>query len=221
MRSCGTEEPTGEARLAARWELEELRQFRQAQGRVSDWALLSIPVQFHVLHDGGTGWVSESLLRDQVQVLNSAFSGELHDDGVDSRITFTYVKAAYVNNARYHKDCKSSSYTFREQYTDDPTRNLNVFVCSGSGLLGWTYLPTSHAEGSHNQAIIMDYRALPRNGYDSYDMGYTLVHEVTHHPCPTPIPPSMLTAATGWSLLWPAAHVPVGNLHRRWRRRGG
>eukprot|EP00041_Stephanoeca_diplocostata_P031620 m.989547 g.989547 ORF g.989547 m.989547 type:complete len:814 (+) comp23996_c1_seq33:313-2754(+) len=147
-------------------------------------SIMRIPVVFHVLHSGSTGKVSASRIRQQIEVLNDGFSGATsatYSDEYNSGMEFFLSETNYVDNAAWYSDCKTNSFDFRPRLTKNPKQFINVFVCSGSGYLGWTWLPWTHNEGSSMQAVIVNHNSLPGGTLSKYDLGYTLVHEVGHY----------------------------------------
>ena len=68
---CGTRSVSREEAAAVERALEEFRAQRPPGGGGG----VTIPVVFHVIHDGTEGNVPDSMVNAQLQVLNQAFSG--------------------------------------------------------------------------------------------------------------------------------------------------
>lgn len=54
---------------------------------------------------------------------------------------------------------------------------LNIFVKSGAGLLGWATLPDS-ASGNDYDAVVIESETVPGGTFAPYNEGDTLTHEV-------------------------------------------
>lgn len=114
--------------------------------------------------------------------MNTAFSGSASfESGGDSGLRFFIATSTFIDDAKWFADCKSSSYIFKGELNMDSKRYLNIYTCSGSGYLGWTYLPWTHSEGDNNQAVIINYKTFPGGSLSKYNLGYTAVHEIGHY----------------------------------------
>ena len=134
---------------------------------------ISIPVVFHVIHDGTEGNVPDSLLSAQIQVLNSAFQG--------TGFSFTLQSVNRVQNRRWFTGCYSNQ-NFKKELAVDPANTLNFYTCKPKGnILGYAYLPWSFEETNYHHGVVVLYSTLPGGGAEPYDEGDTGTHEVGHY----------------------------------------
>lgn len=141
-----------------------------------------IPVWFHVLSKtDGTGNISDRVILDQLAVLNEDFRG-LGDSsgGFDVRIQFTLAGITRTVNNQWFNDIDYGGFTLA--LNRDPARNVNVYINSASGLLGYATYPQANA-GKTGDGLVINYRTIGgrNNGFEIYDQGRTLVHEMGHY----------------------------------------
>lgn len=146
---------------------------------------MTVPISFHVLiGDGGKGNISTSEIDHQVQVLNKAYSNSNTASGVDTNIRFGPVSISkYVNNSWYDL-CSTYDRAIASELTTEVEVAVNIFSCSGEGLLGWaTGFPWEFNESDRSQAIFISADTMTINGplSPTYDKGVTLVHEMGHY----------------------------------------
>jgi hypothetical protein len=134
---------------------------------------ISIPVVFHVIHNGTEGNVSNALVNAQVQVLNQAFQG--------TGFSFTLQSINRVLNKRWFTGCYSNQ-NFKKDLAVDPAHTLNFYTCKPKGnILGYAYLPWSYPESNYHHGVVVLYSTLPGGGAVPYDEGDTGTHEVGHY----------------------------------------
>lgn len=136
---------------------------------------ISIPVAFHVIHDGNTGNLSSGDINGQMNVLNQAFAG--------TGFSFTLASVDYTDNASWfnmgfnttaERDAKAALNV-------DPFTHLNVYTADLSGgLLGWATFPSSLANNSDDDGVVLLYSSLPGGSASPYNEGDTGTHEVGH-----------------------------------------
>jgi hypothetical protein len=136
---------------------------------------VEIPVHFHVIHDGGTGVLSDQELDAQLNVLNDSYKP--HDivftrasvDRTDDPVWFRMT----MNSAA---ERKAKTRLGKEQH-----RALNFYTAGiGAGLLGWATFPTDLAGDPARDGVVVLYSTLPGGSTPKYDLGLTTVHEVGH-----------------------------------------
>jgi hypothetical protein len=144
----------------------------------------TIPVVFHIIHKtDGTGNISDQRIRDQVSVLNQdygAIVGSLGEQGYNTKIQFKLAGITRTANNSWFNDQYERS--FKQALGWDQTRYLNVYVNSAGGYLGYSYLPQEDAGDVYDGVVVL-YEAVGgrNNGFEVYDQGRTLVHEVGHY----------------------------------------
>lgn len=147
-------------------------------------APVTIPVWFHVLYrSDGTGNIATADINAQVKVLNEdyrAISGTLGGQGFDSGIQFFLAGITRTQNDQWFDDEENDVYT--QALNRDPAKNVNVYVNSAKGYLGYASFPQEGA-GLVNDGIVMSYTAIGGRNNDCgvYDQGRTLVHEMGHY----------------------------------------
>jgi len=134
---------------------------------------VTIPVVFHVIHDGTEGNVPDALLDAQLQVLNDGFRG--------TGFSFMLQSINRVENKRWFTGCFSNQ-NFKKELAVDPAHTLNFYTCKPKGnILGYAYLPWSYPETNYHHGVVVLYSSLPGGGAEPYDEGDTGTHEVGHY----------------------------------------
>ncbi|NHA67562.1 zinc metalloprotease [Phycicoccus flavus] len=154
---------------------------RMADGSVT------VDTVFHVVSDhelvGGERTRMETMIADQVGVLNASYSGATSATASDSPFRFDLVDTTWtVNEDWYHvAPGKTERDMKRALHTGDAT-TLNVYVADiGGGLLGWAYFPKGYNNGRDyiDGVVILD-ESMPGGTAGKYAEGDTLTHEVGH-----------------------------------------
>ncbi len=144
----------------------------------------TIPIVFHIIYkSNGTGNISDQRIKDQVKVLNQdygAIAGSSGEKGFNTKIQFQLAGITRTVNDNWFDD--RNEVQFKQALGWDQKRYLNVYVNSAGGYLGYSYLPQEDA-GDVYDGVVVVYEAVGgrNNGYDYYDQGRTLVHEVGHY----------------------------------------
>lgn len=150
-------------------------------------ATYTIPVVFHVIYNSsGTGNISNELINDQITVLNEDFgakAGTKGAAGYNTKIQFSLAGITRTQNDSWFND--EDELAYKTTLGWDQSKYLNIYVNTASGYLGYSYLPQDGVTGSNKvyQGVVVLYEAVGGrdNGYDVYDQGRTLVHEIGHH----------------------------------------
>jgi hypothetical protein len=134
-----------------------------------------IDVYFHVINDGSTGNLSDSMIAAQMLVLNDAYAA--------TGWSFQLAATDRTTNSTWFNSCDSSSVesqmktALRKGTADD----LNLYSCNpGGGLLGWATFPSSYASSPSMDGVVLLYSSLPGGGAVPYDEGDTATHEIGH-----------------------------------------
>lgn len=149
-------------------------------------AVMIIPVVFHVIYNNDpaqTGNIPDQRIIDQIKVLNEDFraiSGTLGALGSDTKIQFELAGITRTQNSNWFYDNDEIGYKSalgwnQEQY-------LNIYTNTASGYLGYAYFPQT-STGLVEDGVVVLYEAVGgrENGFDIYDEGRTLTHEIGHY----------------------------------------
>ena len=135
-----------------------------------------INVYFHVVSNGSTGNISDSMIASQMSVLNNAFD--------DWGWTFNLVKTTRTSNSTWFNGCYGTSETAMKTALRDPDSSaddLNIYTCNPSnGILGYATFPSSYQSAPLKDGVVLLYSSLPGGGAVPYDEGDTGTHEVGH-----------------------------------------
>lgn len=148
---------------------------------------VTIPTVFHLVSDHTltgaeqTRW--ETLIANQMQVLNDSFSGATAADAADTPFRFDLAKTTYTVNPAWYTVVPGKNERDMKQalYTGD-ARTLNVYAANiGGGLLGWAYFPKGYNNGrDFIDGVVMLDESMPGGTAGKYALGDTLTHEVGH-----------------------------------------
>ena len=163
---------------------------RRAKGKYT------LPVVFHIVHEGGLENIPDIQVTQAVEYLNAAFANEGYYDqqaGSDSEIQFCLVKTDPNGNLTTGINRINSSLTNMSLATEDqalkdlsrwdPFNYINIWVVneikgstsSGNGIAGYAYLPSAH--GASFDGIVIQAKSTGVNEID----GTVLVHEMGHY----------------------------------------
>lgn len=154
---------------------------------------LRIPVVVHVIQrTNGTGFIPESRVRSQIDVLNEDFlalAGTNGAPGFDTQIEFFLATEdpqgnptsgiTYSTNNTWYND----GGNYWNSLAWDPDRYLNIYTNSASGALGYVPgLPQQGGVGNNSDRVVVLHSAFGRNSpIQDYNLGRTATHEVGHY----------------------------------------
>jgi hypothetical protein len=168
---CATPTPS---RAEAQAVQRQLAGLRAIYGEARPGGAISIPVVYHVIHDGAAGNVPEAMLDDQIAVLNAAFQS--------SGFEFFKAQVNRVDNRRWFTGCYAQDTRMKRALAVDPAHNLNFYTCQPrGGILGYAYLPWSFDETDERHGVVVLHSSLPGGSAVPYNLGDTGTHEVGHY----------------------------------------
>ena len=158
-------------------------------------AMLRIPVVVHVIQrTNGQGFIPESRVRSQIDILNEDFlaiPGTNGAPGAFAGIEFFLATEdpagnpttgiTYSTNNTWYNDGGS----YWNSLAWDPNRYMNIYTNSASGNLGYVpFLPQTNPSGiglNSDRVVVLD-SSFGRNApIANYDLGRTATHEVGHY----------------------------------------
>jgi hypothetical protein len=175
---CSTRQPEDAelARVAREVEAQTARRPGGGGGPAVTGGVIN--VYFHVINQGSgvaNGDVPDSMILDQVAVLNGAYAG--------TGWSFALVATTRTTNAAWYNGCDASATeaqmksALRVGSADD----LNIYTCNpGGGLLGWATFPSSYSSSPSRDGIVLLHSSLPGGSATPYNLGDTGTHEVGH-----------------------------------------
>jgi len=189
-RFCGTREHTAEEKAKVNARLLERKNARNAKG-ITDAAALrapgtvNIPVWFHVVHNGQTGNLSDTMLANQIAVLNAAYGGSAPGGtGANTPFRFVLAGTTRTDNVTWYNDCDVSSVEteMKSALRVGGPETLNFYTCgmTGSGLLGWATFPDWYEGNPLDDGVVCLDQSLPGGTATPYNFGDTATHEIGH-----------------------------------------
>lgn len=160
-----------------RIELDITQRTQRAGGKMPAFnpnsRLGTIPVAFHVIHDGANGMLAQSDVDAQIQVLSDAYRN----------VDFVLDSLDYTDNAAWYQMQPDSTeeQQAKTALNRDSSLYLNLYTCEpGGSLLGWSTFPWDRAQAPELDGVVVLYASLPGGSAAPYNEGDTAVHEVGH-----------------------------------------
>jgi len=168
---CSTDEPSAYEITVSNNELQSYRSSRRTNGSIE----ITVPVAFHIIHDGAVGKVGSGQIDYQLQVLNNAFSSH--------NVRFINAGVKWIDNKLWYRvSHKSSSEREMKQALGQSTDSTLNFYVAGlkNGLLGWATFPWDYQLNPKMDGVVVSNTTLPKGSDGPYNLGLTAVHEVGH-----------------------------------------
>ena len=136
-----------------------------------------VPVYFHVIQSSTStnGGVTDTMVKNQISVLNSAFSG--------SNISFSLVQITRTTNNTWFTAAYGSTAESQMKNTlrKGGKESLNIYSANiGGGLLGWATFPADYARKPKMDGVVLLAQSMPGGTAAPYNLGDTGTHEVGH-----------------------------------------
>ncbi|MFI0485474.1 zinc metalloprotease [Actinomadura sp. 9N215] len=142
-------------------------------------APISIPVYFHVLHDGSKGNVSTAAVERQISTLNASYGGR--NGGANTRVTFTLRAVSRTDNASWFSDPERYEETYKPRLRKGGKSTLNLYSAHiGGDLLGWSTFPWKYKSEPKMDGVTIHYGSMPGGPIDNFNKGFSATHEVGH-----------------------------------------
>jgi hypothetical protein len=143
----------------------------------------TVPVWFHVISDGQTGNVPQSVIDEQMSVLNLAFAAFY--GGQRSGFSFRLAGVTRNDNPSWYH-ARAGGNAEREMKRTlhrGGFETLNVYTNLAGGYLGYAYLPGLPDSHLWQDGVVLHWESMPNasSTFEGlYDLGMTLVHEAGH-----------------------------------------
>lgn len=173
---CGTPPPTPAAKIQANRVIDALRAYR-----VNFRGKTVIPIRFHIIHQGGRGYLPDRQLKAQVALLNRAYA--------PASIQFTFADAnLHENDAWFTLEPGSDAeIEMKTTLGTDTARSLNIYTAEpAGGVLGYATFPWWYADTPQLDGVVVHHGSLPNAARPwgdqpwPFDLGMTAVHQVGH-----------------------------------------
>jgi len=169
-RRCSTEELSEAQKAEVEATLADMR-----SAMALPVGSVTINTYAHVITNGTAGNISDTMIAQQMNVLNAAYAG--------TPFKFALVATDRTNNATWYTAgagtaAEAAMKTALRQGTAD---DLNMYFSSpGGGLLGWATFPSSYASKPKDDGVVILNTSLPGGTAVPYNEGDTATHEVGH-----------------------------------------
>jgi hypothetical protein len=181
IRACATHMPTEAEAAAIELHTQEMAKLMPRDVFASEATTVSINVYFHVISNGSNGNISDTMIANQIKVLNDAFSGLT--GGFNTRYRFTLAGTTRTSNSTWYTagPGTAAETAMKNALHQGTAKDLNVYSSNpGGGLLGWATFPSSYASKPLLDGVVLLHSSLPGGSAAPYNLGDTGTHEVGH-----------------------------------------
>jgi len=153
-----------------------------AKGKAGANFRVTVPVHFHVVHDGAIGKVTLDQINDQIDVLNLGFGG--FEGGYRTGFSFELASVDYTDNAYwFYANPGGAEHGMKKALHTGGAGELNYYSTTAGAYLGWAYLPNIVDKQLYLDGVVVDWESMPGTSATyagRYDLGKTATHEVGH-----------------------------------------
>ena len=154
-----------------------------AKGKGGPGFRATVPVYFHVVHAGGVGNISQTVIDDQMRVLNLAYAGFY--GGVNTGFKFKLAGVTRTDNADWYnaKAGSPDERAMKKALHQGGWNALNIYASTAEAFLGWAYFPGLPESRQYIDGIVVDWESMPGASTryaGRFDLGQTATHEAGH-----------------------------------------
>ncbi|MDQ5820763.1 MAG: zinc metalloprotease [Actinomycetota bacterium] len=154
-----------------------------AKGKGGKAFRATVPVYFHVVHAGGVGNIAQTVIDEQMNVLNAAFAGFY--GGAYTGFKFRLSGVSRTDNAAWHfaGPGTSEERAMKQTLHQGGWNALNLYATTAGAYLGWAYFPGLPQSRQYLDGIVVDWESMPGTSSryaGRFDLGHTATHEVGH-----------------------------------------
>ena len=126
----------------------------------------TVPVWIHVISDGATGNVPQSVIDKQMTVLNLAFAGFY--GGAKSGFSFALAGVTRTDNAEWYnaRAGGNDERAMKKTLHRGGFETLNVYTNLAGGFLGYAYLPGLPDSHLWQDGIVLNWESMPGTSAD-------------------------------------------------------
>lgn len=151
--------------------------------RRSGWKTVTVPVRFHVVSDGEIGNVSDADIDTQIRIMNLGYAGFY--GGYDQGFRYKLAGVTRTDNAEwfYAGPTTPGERAMKKALRRGDMGTLNYYSTTAGPYLGWAYLPGLNDAQAYLDGLVVDWESMYKTSTryeNSYDLGFTAVHEVGH-----------------------------------------
>lgn len=172
---CGQTDPTDSDMRTAVTIVRDWVANRKRSGS-SIQAIVAIPIYFHIITAGSVGAKTDSQIKGQLDVINTAYGSR--------GFSFVLKGITRTDNSSWYTGVSPGSQAEKEMKQAlriGSASTFNVYLTSpGGGLLGWATFPSNYAANPSNDGVVIRNESIPGGSIPSYNEGDTLTHETGH-----------------------------------------
>jgi len=185
VRTCATLDVPETVADQIELSLERFKSLR-GRGQIRQPAAISIPVYFHVINQGAgveNGDVPTRMLREQIDVLNAAYSGST--GGAPTPFRFVLAGIDRTTNPTWFQALPGTSAEreMKEALRIGDATALNFYTNNSgsvSSIIGWGTFPWWYEDTPFLDGVVCFYQSLPGGSAYPYNEGDAGTHEVGH-----------------------------------------